>query len=270
MHSTGQDRSRDRRPTAKLLSLSAGLLVLAGPLAAEPVAVRYREGVVHGFLVLRTLDGRVLADGELNQIARGDRATSKLVLRFRDGSHHEETAVFSQARQFRLLTDHVIQKGPSFPRPLDLSIDTRTRRVTVRYKDDDGKEKVADERMDLPVDLANGIIPILLKNLSQGATTSLSFVAATPKPRLVKVEVTRAGEEPFAVGHTSLKAAHFVLKVEIGGVKGLIAPLVGKQPPDSHVWIFAGEAPAFVKSESPLYSDGPLWRLELASPTWPR
>jgi hypothetical protein len=30
------------------------------------------------------------------------------------------------------------------------------------------------------------------------------------------------------------------------------------------------EAPAFVKSESPLYPGGPLWRIELTGPTWPK
>jgi hypothetical protein len=61
-----------------------------------------------------------------------------------------------------------------------------------------------------------------------------------------------------------------VIKVEIGGVAGVIAPLVGKQPPDSHVWILGGDSPAFVKAEQALYTGGPVWRIELASPAWPR
>ena len=65
-------------------------------------------------------------------------------------------------------------------------------------------------------------------------------------------------------------ATHYVVKVEIGGVSGLLAPLLGKQPPDTQVWILPGEAPAFVKSEGPLYLGGPLWRIELTSPVWPR
>ena len=57
-------------------------------------------------------------------------------------------------------------------------------------------------------------------------------------------------------------------KVDIGGLSGLLAPLLGKQPPDSHVWILGGEAPAFVKAEQPLYLGGPVWRIELVSPVW--
>jgi len=59
------------------------------------------------------------------------------------------------------------------------------------------------------------------------------------------------------------------VKVDIGGVAGVVAPLVGKQPEDSHVWILEGEAPAFVKSEGPLFMGGPPWRIELTNPAWP-
>jgi hypothetical protein len=59
-----------------------------------------------------------------------------------------------------------------------------------------------------------------------------------------------------------------VVKVELGGVAGVVAPLVGKQPPDSHVWILGGEVPAFLKAELPLYPNGPSCRIELASPRY--
>ena len=81
--------------------------------------------------------------------------------------------------------------------------------------------------------------------------------------------VNPQGEEPFTIGGSKRKAMHYVLKVEIGGVAGVVAPIVRKQPPDIHVWILGGEAPAFVKSEGPLYLGGPIWRIELVSPVWP-
>jgi hypothetical protein len=36
---------------------------------AETVPVRHAEGIVHGFLVLRGVDGTALADGDLIQTA---------------------------------------------------------------------------------------------------------------------------------------------------------------------------------------------------------
>jgi hypothetical protein len=235
------------------------------------VAVRHAEGVVHGFLVLRDTDGKALADGDLLQTSRGTLVTSRVVFHFKDGSLHDETTVYSDRQQFRLVRDHLIQKGPSFPRPIDMTIDAAKGQVTVRYTDDRGQPKVESEQMKLPPDLANGLVLTLLKNATADALpASVGFVAATPKPRLVKLEVSAAGEEPFSTGATGRKAMHYVLKVKIGGISGVVAPLVGKQPPDSHVWILQGEAPAFVKAEQPLYNEGPVWRIELTTPVWPR
>jgi hypothetical protein len=249
---------------------SLGALVYCVTLCGEAVVVRHTEGVVHGFLALRTLDGKTIADGDLIQGARGNRVTTRLVFHFKDGSLHDETAVYSQRREFRLLSDHLVQKGPTFPQPLDMTVDERGD-VTVRYTNDHGEQKVETEHLDLPPDVANGLILTLLKNVRPDAPPkTLSFVATTPKPRLVKLAVTAVGQEHFSTGGTGRAATHYVLKVEIGGVSGLLAPLVGKQPPDSHVWILGGEAPAFVKSEQSLYFGGPVWRIELVSPTWPR
>jgi hypothetical protein len=246
-----------------------GLICAVAQLAAEAVPVRYREGVVHGFLALRTVDGRTLADGDLIQTASGGRMTARITFRFRDGSLHDETAVFTQREHFRLVSYRLVQKGRSFPQPLEMSIDGGSGQVDVRYTDDDGESKTESERLELPPDVSNGLVSTLLKNVRPEAPVSLSYVAATPKPRLVKLEITAAAPDRFSTGQRGRSARHYVIKVEIGGLSGLLAPLVGKQPPDSHVWILGGEAPAFVKAEQPFYAGGPLWRIELVSPAWP-
>jgi hypothetical protein len=250
-----------------LVALSlAGTVVLR----AEPVTVRYTEGLVHGFLVLRTLDGRAIADGDLDQVAKGAQVTTRLTFRFRDGSLHDETAVYTQRDRFRLVSYRLVQRGKSFPRPLEMSIDGGTGQVNVRARDDDGEEENESERLDLPPDVSNGLVSTLLKNVKPGAGVTLSYVAATPKPRLVKLDIAPAATDRFSVGPRGRTATHYVIKVDVGGFAGLIAPLIGKQPPDSHVWIMGGDAPAFVRAEQALYVGGPVWRIELTSPEWPR
>lgn len=101
--------------------------------AAETLAVRYQEGVSHGFLVLRTQDGKSIADGDSTQEAHGDRVTSGMRFRFKDGSIYAETTVFSQHRTFKLVSDHVLQKGPTFKRPMETDIDATSGYVKVRY-----------------------------------------------------------------------------------------------------------------------------------------
>jgi hypothetical protein len=171
--------------TSLAVLVACATLLQPGAMSAAPVAVRHTEGLVHGFLVLRTLAGDTLADGDLIQVARGDRVTSRLVFRFKDGSVHDETTIFSQHRNFRLLNDHLVQKGPTFQHPMEVSIDGSTGQVTLRSSDDDGKEKVVTERLDLPLDVANGLVFTLLKNIrSDASQTKVSMVAATPKPRM--------------------------------------------------------------------------------------
>ncbi len=254
------------------LWLALGITVFGQvtPEARQTLPVRHPEGLVHGFLALRTLDGKALADGDLIQNVRGDRVTSRLLFRFRDGSTHDETVVYAQQPHFRLISDRLIQKGPAFPQALDMSIDGGSGRVIVKYTDD-GKPKVDEDRLDLPADLVNGFVSTFLKNVRADAIPeSVSYVAATPKPRLVRLSIDVAGIEPFKTGATARKATHYVLKVKIGGITGWLAPLIGKQPPDVHVWILGGEAPAFLRADQPLYAGGPVWRIELVSPTWPR
>ena len=238
--------------------------------ATGQVAVRYREGLVHGFLVLRSAEGETLAHGDLVQVAHGDRVTAHTVFHFKDGSTYDETTVYSQLRNFRLLRNHLITKGPSFPHPQDVLIDTRSGQVTVRYTDDEGKEQVKSETEKLPADLTNGLIFTLLKNITPGdAEVKASMLVATPKPRLVTLAISAQGDGTFLLGGEKRKATHYVVKIEIGGITGLLAPIFGKQPPDIHAWILPGEAPAFVKSRGPLYAGGPIWQIELESPVWP-
>jgi len=258
--------ARNRLVGAVAALVLAGVLELYG----GPVRVRLTEGVVHGFLILQTLDGRQIADGDLVQVASGGRVTSRLIFHFRDGSIHDETAVFTQRQQFRLVSYREMQKGPSFPQPFEMSIDAATGQVQVRYTDKDGDTKTETERLELPPDVANGMLLTMLKNLPVGAPASFSYVAATPKPRLVTLEIAEAPPQRFTLGGRRSSATHFVLKVAIGGLSGLLAPLVGKQPPDSHVWILRGAAPAFVRAEQSFYTGGPVWRIEMVAPVWPR
>lgn len=237
---------------------------------ADTVPVRHIAGTIHGFLTLRSEDGRIVASGDSVQVSRGDQVTLHTVFTFKDGSVDDETTVFYARRNFRLISDRHIQKGPFFPHPMDVSVDTRSGEVTVRSMGKDGKQEVHSEHLALPQDLANGMVPVVLENLRPAAPeTTLSMLVATPKPRLVKLAISSRGEEDFSVAGSSRKALHYEIKFEIGGVAGLVAPIVGKAPPNIEVWAVGGEAPTFLREQGPTYEDGPVMTIELASPVWP-
>jgi len=240
---------------------------------AEPVPVRHVAGTVHGFLTLRGEDGRVVAWGDSVQVAHGSQVTTHTLFTFKDGSRDEETTVFSVHRTFLLISYHHIQKGPAFPHPMDLSIDAHSGQVTVQTTGKDGKEESYSEHMKLPPDLANGMVPTLLGNLAADAEATVSMVVATPKPRLVKLAFAPSGEDDFSIfgagSGSTHKAQHYQIKIEIGGLAGMVAPLVGKAPPNIEIWIVGGEAPTFLKEQGPTYPDGPVMTVELSGPLWP-
>jgi hypothetical protein len=249
------------------LLISAALLQ-CGALPAEQVPVRHVEGTVRGFLVLRDAEGKTFAAGDLIQIIKGDRLVANLVFHFKDGSVDEETTVFSQRHDFRLISDHHVQKGPTFPHPMDVLIDASTGQVTV-HSTDHGKDKIVTDHLDLQPDLANGLLFTLLKNIQPDVTeTKVSYVAATPKPRLVKLSIKPEREDAFRTAGDLHKAINYDVKIELGGVAGVVAPLIGKQPKDIHIWILGGKAPTFVRMEGQLYEGGPVWTVELTSPVW--
>lgn len=243
-------------------------LLLASSMLAEDIPVRYTEGSTRGLLALRNLDGVVLAAGELRQVVRHGQVSSRLIFQFKDGSIDDETTVYSQRSKFRLVSSHHVQRGPSFPHPIDMAVDALTGTVTVR-SGDGGKEKVETQHMDLPPDVSNGMVTNILKNLRPSAgETKISMVGGGPKPRLVRLAISDEGEEPFFAAGFAHKARRYVIKVEIGGVAGAVAPLIGKAPSDIHVWMMEGVPPTMLRVESQLYASGPIWSVELTSPVW--
>ena len=261
---TGHRVIRASKTWLEMLMVAAVLLPVA---RAELVKVKFLEGAQKGYLALTTEDGKRIATGELSQVVEGDRVRVRLVYRFLDGSIDDERAVFTQKGTFRVVTDRHIQKGPSFPHPVDVSIDTGKGQVTTRAENGDAAPET--KSMDLPEDLANGSILTLLKNIPADASSlKVGYVGADSKPRLLKLNITGTGDDAFRVGTLTRKAHCFLIKIDIGGIAGLLAPIVGKQPGDIRVWIEEGEAPAFIREEGAFYVGGPVWISQMANPTW--
>src|SRR5438309_12069791 len=91
--------------------LLATLLACAAPfepilMSADQVTVRHMQGLMHGFMALRTLDGKRLSDGEMTQVAEGDRVISRLIFLVKDGSLYDDTLIFFDSGAFRVSSDH--------------------------------------------------------------------------------------------------------------------------------------------------------------------
>ena len=254
------------------LGLVLSLASVAPDALAGPVAVRYTEGVTHGFLTLRSTAGDLLADGDLLQVVRPEGVDSRLVFRFKDGSLYDETVVFTQSKVFTLMSYRLVQRGPSFPDAMEIAV-TREGDGKGRYKVTSrragGEAETVTGEMDLPSDVYNGMFIMLLKNLPKATAETVHVLAFTPKPTLLQVELTPQAGETVLAGDRRVPATHFVLKPKLGLVRGAAAALLGKTPPDYHCWITTADLPAFVAIDGPLYTGGPIWRFETTSPRGP-
>ena len=245
------------------------LLACSGVVRADQVRVRLLEGNARGFLVLRSLDGNVIAEGELRQKPVGAAVESRLILKFMDGSFREEATTFSQKEVFRLESYRLVQRGPSFPRT-EISFDRKSGRYQALTQEKKGGEKTATGPLDMPTDLYNGMALVLLKNLPASGPTSGQLAAFLPEPRLMKMVLGPEGEDPVVAGGEAQKAIRYLVKLEIGGVAGAVATLIGKDPPDLRYWFVAGDVPAFVRFEGAMFLNGPVWRLEQTPVEWPK
>ncbi|MGA2907323.1 MAG: hypothetical protein ABSE36_06455 [Terracidiphilus sp.] len=252
--------------------LFCAILLCALPVFAQPdpPIVRYVQGSIHGFLEMRSPDGRVVATGDIIQSVHDDHVTLQTIFNFKDGSSDDETTVFSERHTFQFISDHHIQKGPFFPHPLDVLIDGRSGEVTTRTTGTDGTEDVKTTHVQLPPDLANGIVPLVIENMDfSGSSKTVSVLVVTPRPLLAKLVISKIGEDSFSLVGSPRKAIHYAIKIQLTGLAGVVAPIIGKAPPDIQIWPAAGQVPTFIREQGPIYPDSLVMTIQLASPTWP-
>ena len=245
--------------------LAAFLAITLGTAAlAEPISVRHIQRPMHRFMVARSESGKIIAKGEFSQVVQTDEVTMRLTYKFMDGSLDDETTTYRQQGTFRLVRNHHIQKGPFFVKPVDFTVEAATGIATSRTADKNGKIHVESHHIDLPDDLANGFVGTLLLNVPQNTTPfRVGILAPVNGGRLIRILISSEGEQPFHTTGQTLKATVFRIHPELGGIVGVIAPLIGLQPKDVMVWILEGEEPAVVRIVGQLGGYGPVVNSEL-------
>ena len=268
-------RSASARTAAVVLVLALAVMAAAARDDSDdqPLPVRYPEGMLHGFLVLKNQSGTIIARGDQLQTPRRDgRIASRMTFRFTDGSLLDERVVFSQEDVFIVYEYHLSQRGPAFAQNAEAFFERPSRKYRVRTVDsDDGKVDITEGDLDqLPASTYNGMVITLLKNLAPDRSATVRMVAFTPTPRFIGLELTPVGKTRASFGNESKTAVQYAIKPRLGFFLKIGAKLTGKDPPDSHAWIISEDVPAFAKFVGPLSMSGTgaPWTIELTSPTW--
>jgi hypothetical protein len=245
--------------------VAAFLVIMLGTAApAEQISVRHIQLPMHRFMVARSEDGRTIASGEFLQVVQGDEVMMRLTYHFVDGSIDDETTTYRQQGTFRLVRNHHIQKGPFFSKPIDFTVDAATGIATSRTTDKNGKIHVKSEDINMPNDLANGIVGTLLLNVPHNTTPfRVGMLAPVGGGRLIRLLISPEDEQTVHTAGQTLKATVFRIHPELGGIVGMIASLIGLRPKDVMVWVLEGEEPAVVVIVGQLGGYGPVVSSEL-------
>ena len=242
---------------------------LCSSVSLAQTAVKYPDGVTHGFLVVHSEDGQTIGHGEVTKVLKeGDLVESRLVFRFKDGSLHDERVAYSQQRVFTLIRYHLVQRGPFFPKQLDAVVDRGTGGYTVRSQEDKEKEEVVSGHIDLPADVYNGMIVTILTNLPKGTSDTIKWLVFMPEPEIIPLHLVLIGEERNRTGPWSKVTGHYKFEPEIGMVKKILGKIIGALPPYFRYdcWILTEDVPSFVQFEGRLQVKAPMVRIELMSP----
>ncbi len=221
-----------------LCLLAITLAFLPGIACPDPVRMRHPQGWAHGFVDVTTQEGKRIGVGDLLQRVNKREISSRLVLNFFDGSVDDETTVYTQDREMRLISDHHVQHGPSFPKPTDVLVDAAHSRV--RTQDPSGK--VTEAHFDMPADTYYGLASTVLMNRPPDTQQSkIAIVIGGEQPRLAHLISTPAGKKSYKLGGVQREAYEWIVHIDLGGVAKVVAPIIGKQPPEDHGRMVGGE-----------------------------
>src|SRR4051812_30890900 len=245
------------------LAMLASALVCAA-LPAWAIPLRWPEGTLRGFPVVRDASGQQIAEGTLTQWIEDGNLHVTATYDFKDGRVVEEQTVLSQHPELaQLRWSWEERKGSEVQR--SYSIDFTTGNAVVHKRGEDVREDHLDDAKKSGRAFAGVGFMYAVKNLAadleKGAEVELTAVAFTPGPRTVKVSIRRDQEGPLTMGGRKLAAERFVVHPEIP--LAFIAKLFVKAP-DQYLWFYQPAPPAFLRADIPLAEPSdPIMRIEL-------
>lgn len=241
--------------------LGAATVAVADP--TPPIKLQYVEGDLAGATTIWSEDGkRITGFIEYRQHLQGDRLHITRTAHFRDGSSDEDEADVRVGSHLESIAGRSIIRNTRGKAIVDLKIDVTGRRITGFYVDD-GKREDVDEEPDIgPGTYWGPMFNIVLKNFAACSTgDSLIFqsILPTPSPRVVDMELTRAGTATVRRTGGSIPVTRYTL---VPTVNFLVDPILQRFVPKTEFFMDSGTPPALVRFAGPRNYAGQKMRLE--------
>jgi hypothetical protein len=248
----------------RTLPCLAALLLAVAALPALAVELRYPQADLHGFPSMSDEGGNLIADGELTQKRKGDRLLVHAVWRFKDGRVAEEEDVLRTRPELSQESFRWVERRGN-EELRRAQVDFRTGKASFTRLED-GKPKTWEEKLDLPrgkafTGYSTALAASQLRDAlaDKDARRSLTFIAFTPNPRTVELEISRATGASVRAGGRELSADLFTLHPKIPFPLSVVA-----HAPDSHLWFTHLSPPALLRAEQNLLEkDDPRIRIDV-------
>jgi hypothetical protein len=245
---------------AALSSLARAVLARE---AGDPIQLKWVEGDVAGMTRILSPDGKkAIGFVEYHQRRQGDHLEATRVARFADGSSDEDQVEARVGTTLEALRGRSIirdQRGRSI---VDLTIDVPGGRIT-GFSGVGKDRETYDEKVELPAGTYWGpLIFIVVKNFDQNAADGrLVFrtVAATPKPRVIDLELVRDGSAVVNPPGGKLDVVKLSLRPTINW---LVDPIIQRIAPQTQFFVQPGAPPALARFQGPRNYAGQQIRLE--------
>jgi len=257
---SGQGSEKDHRGSSMqaIVGIVALGILLAARVASardveDPIRLAWVEGDVAGLSSIQSPDGKLVI-GSINyhQHRRGQTLHISRIARFRDGSSDEDRVEARVGDTLQTLRGRSIIRNAAGVATVDITIDVAAGHIT--GFSGLGKER---ENYDEHVELTAGtyfgpLIFMVIKNFDLNATTDerLVFrtVVATPKPRVVDMEILRQGKAAVPRVGERLDCVTFLLRPTVNFI---VDPIVHAMAPDTTFLVLPGTPPALARFEGP-------------------
>jgi hypothetical protein len=208
--------------------------------------------------------GHVIADGELTQKRAGNRLVVHVVFRFKDGRTITEDDALSLAPELAQESFRWVERrGKKETRRFQVDFKTGKAHVAKLEK---GERKTWDETLKLErgkafagYSTALAVSQLRDRLASKDDVAVLTFIAFTPDPRTVDLEVSRQQGARVPAAGRELQADLYTLHPKIPFPVNIFA-----HAKDAHLWLTHSSPPALLRAEQNLVEkDDPMVRIDV-------
>lgn len=219
--------------------------------AGEPIQLAWTEGDLAGLTRILSPEGKTIGSIEYHQHVRGDVLQAIRVAHFTDGSSDEDQAEARVGKTLEAIRGRsIIRDGHGTP-VLDLAINVAGGRIT-GFSGVGKARATYDEQVTLPAGTYWGpLVAIVVRNFDTNASEDrLVFrtVVATPKPRVLDMELVRDGETSLSRPGSRLHVVRLALRPTINFI---VDPLLQRLAPKTEFFVLPGTPPALARFAGP-------------------